>query len=448
MVDDGLTLERFLLDTLWQSTLWLTLGLVASTVLNRRPSRAHAALLLCLAAAAATPVAGAVFRLLGWGLFEPLIALIGGTGPAPTLAESDTSGVKSALLSWPLAAVAAWLALSVFIAARLLISVRRARRLLATAEPVDDEPVLAAAAVAAARTGLTRGPRILAAESLTCPAIWCWGHRPRLLLPADGSGDAGGDDELVGVLCHEFAHLQRRDHLATITAELVVCLLPWNPLSWVAARRLRGLSEEACDAWVLAGGESPTAYAETLLGLIPQPQPALALAAVNCRRGLARRIVHILSRQPTSPHTGLRWATAAVLVTTLLVTTAALAHRRPMAFVDTNGPSAAVPDVVAFPRHLDLETGEPGKAKTGRVWLVNRGRTAHRVRGVSTTCGCTTVNDFEPTVLRPDQRTSFEISMTAPTTPGAQKTKTVIFQIDGQPPLKLAVHLQAAPGDT
>ena len=36
-----------------------------------------------------------------------------------------------------------------------------------------------------------------------------------------------------------------------------------------------------------------------------------------------------------------------------------------------------------------------------------------------------------------------EVTMTAPVEPGTLKTKYVTFDIEGQAPLKLAVHLQA-----
>jgi protocatechuate 3,4-dioxygenase beta subunit len=95
----------------------------------------------------------------------------------------------------------------------------------------------------------------------------------------------------------------------------VTAALPWHPLAWLARRRLGQLCELACDDWVLASGNSPITYAESLLTLVPQRRPALALAAVRSRRGLVRRITHILARRRTDPLVGRRWA---VLSTTLV----------------------------------------------------------------------------------------------------------------------------------
>jgi beta-lactamase regulating signal transducer with metallopeptidase domain len=80
-----------------------------------------------------------------------------------------------------------------------------------------------------------------------------------------------------GILCHELAHWRRRDHLAAFLAEILVCVLPWNPLAWWAKTRLSQLAELACDDWVLASGSEGTDYAASLLELVPQRGPSLAL---------------------------------------------------------------------------------------------------------------------------------------------------------------------------
>ena len=59
-------------------------------------------------------------------------------------------------------------------------------------------------------------------------------------------------------------------------------------------------------------------------------------------------------------------------------------------------------------------------------------------------CACTTVSEFEPTELSPGECLKLEITMTADLAHGAGKTRFVTFNIEGQPPLKLAVHLHTA----
>ncbi len=99
--------------------------------------------------------------------------------------------------------------------------------------------------------------------------------RPRLLLPADFERrfDAG---QRTLVLAHEAVHRQRADnHWNALAAGL--CLLHWfNPLAWLALRRLRADQELACDASVMARHPgSEATYARALL-LTQDPDASVA----------------------------------------------------------------------------------------------------------------------------------------------------------------------------
>jgi beta-lactamase regulating signal transducer with metallopeptidase domain len=450
MVSNPITADTVLLQTLFQTTAWLAAGLALSVILERRPARAHSAVLLCMIAAVLTPVISIAFRVLGWGMLDPLSAALLGSGEMPPDLAPGSSAATAGTLIWVLAAGSAWLALSALAVSRLVVSAVRGRRLLASATTISGGPMSDLARAAAKELGLRNSPVVLVSPSVSCPAIWCWGRRPRLLLPQHTTAD----EELFGVLCHELAHCKRRDHLASLGGQLALCLLPWNPLVWMANRRLRDLSEQACDAWALAAGESPTTYAETLLGLIPQRHPSLALAAVNGRRALARRITRILRPGPGNPRLGAGWVTFSALATALLVCTAALAHRRAVAPPTNPTPDTVVheptvetrPDgsISVVPQELDLGRGAPDQPKSQRIWLVNSSTQPRRVTGVKVSCGCTIVTGFEPKTLGPGETMMLEISMTAPAEIGTAKTKHVTFTIDGQAPLKLPVHLEAA----
>ena len=67
------------------------------------------------------------------------------------------------------------------------------------------------------------------------------------------------------MLLHELAHIQRGD-LPLQTLLLLACALQWfNPLIWLAYRRLIIERERACDDMVLAAGVRPATYARDLL---------------------------------------------------------------------------------------------------------------------------------------------------------------------------------------
>ena len=367
-------LDGFALELAWQASLFLALGLAASAAWARRPARAHRALLLAMAAGFVAPTLGLAVRSLGWGLLRtrssvavrfaderpaPSPAPAPSARPSIALPPSPLSGSNDVKLptvvpvagreeglrpaetarispsewsgaSWPALAVRAWAVLSGLAALRLASSLVLGCRVVRRARPLDDEAVKMTARLAVGRLGLRAAPEIYESDRVQCPVIWCWGSRPRLLLP-DRIRLEGSPVDWAGIFCHELAHWKRRDHVAAFLAELTVCALPWNPLAWWAKARLGQSSEMACDDWVLAGGGSAADYAESLLALVPQRRPALALAAVTSRSGLVDRIRHILDERRSSPVVGTGWTALATLAAIGATSAIALAQAGPAA---------------------------------------------------------------------------------------------------------------------
>ena len=124
-------------------------------------------------------------------------------------------------------------------------------RLPRRAMPLDCDKIEQAIDQAKTKLGISKQVKIYTNAKISSPVIWCWKRTPVLLVPsAAGRFDNGID--WAGVLCHELAHYKRRDHIAGLLAELMVCLLPWQLLLWWAKSRLISLSEQACDDWVVA----------------------------------------------------------------------------------------------------------------------------------------------------------------------------------------------------
>jgi beta-lactamase regulating signal transducer with metallopeptidase domain len=360
-------------DLLWQPTLCLLLGVAASLLWLRRPARAHRILLLAVAAALLTPLLSQVVRLQGWGLLRDSEAVPQGLASVPLDAPGDprweaepeirpeqpiqlvhlppataVPAPVEAEPALPLAAttapldspptaggldvslieilLGAWAVLTAFLVARLLAAAYLGWRLVVQSRPLTDASLLHALAPALAKLGEGGQLRIHASGKAQCPMIWSWGRRPVVLLPATARQ---ASVDWVSILCHELAHWKRRDHLSGLLGEIAVITLPWHPLTWYARHLLGRLSEQACDDWVLASGQSPVLYAEALLSFLPQRRTHLALAAVSSRKSLVSRIRHILDPRRSDPVVGRRWALTAVLLTGSLVGGMALAQVRP-----------------------------------------------------------------------------------------------------------------------
>jgi len=117
---------------------------------------------------------------------------------------------------------------------------------------------------AAGAVGLRRGVVLLQSDAEPMPMVWGV-LRPKLLLPAEA--DAWSADRRWVVLLHELAHAKRHDCLAKLIAH-VACAAYWfNPLCWIAFKRMQTEAEAACDDLVLASGHKPSDYATHLLEL-------------------------------------------------------------------------------------------------------------------------------------------------------------------------------------
>jgi beta-lactamase regulating signal transducer with metallopeptidase domain len=123
--------------------------------------------------------------------------------------------------------------------------------------------------------------------------------RPKIVLPA--GAHAWTDARIRIVLTHELAHIRRRDWATQMIAEAVRIIYWFNPLSWVASRRLRQESEYACDDAVIGGGVAATDYATHLLDVARHAAGHRALwtaaPAIANPSTLERRISAMLNDQ-------------------------------------------------------------------------------------------------------------------------------------------------------
>jgi len=159
-----------------------------------------------------------------------------------------------------------------------------------------------------------RHVRLLQSGHPTLLVTWGW-RRPTVLLPLAARAWSG--DRIRVVLCHELAHVERHDWAFQMVAELLRCLYWFNPLVWLACRRLRQESEQACDDAVLGMGVEAPEYAEHLLDVArafrhTRLRRSLFPAPAMARRSHLERRVRAMLNKSVDRRPLARWAGIAI----------------------------------------------------------------------------------------------------------------------------------------
>lgn len=125
------------------------------------------------------------------------------------------------------------------------------------------------------------------------------------------------------VLCHESAHIQRRDYLVKPLGFLLLAIHWFNPLVWLAFHLMSRDMEMSCDEKVLSqlGEEARREYSLSLLSIgsrrrFPAPNP-LAFGET----GVKERVVNVMKFRRAK-----RWVTVAAAVAVVAVTAACAAN--------------------------------------------------------------------------------------------------------------------------
>jgi beta-lactamase regulating signal transducer with metallopeptidase domain len=281
-----------LLTTLLRLTIVLGVAAAMLPMLSRQ-SAAFRAWLLTLALACAAVLPALQLIAPAWGARVDIVTVL------PT---TDWAGV---LLIF-------WVAGTIVHLVRIVAGVVRLMGIAAAADPIRDGRCADLALELAASHHVHAPVLLLEAERARTPVTW--GHaQPKILLPA--AARAWSDERARIVLCHEIAHVRRRDWLVQLFAT-IICSIYWpHPLVWWVRRRLRLECERACDDAVLRSGVDGAQYAAHLLelarGLVDGRQPRHATALLQ-HSTLERRVRSMLTpRGNRSPmRTGLGATTA------------------------------------------------------------------------------------------------------------------------------------------
>ena len=214
--------------------------------------------------------------------------------------EQTSAGVASAVpvpatLNWPLII---WVTGIWVVLAPTLIGYRNVLRLAKGAKPLTDASWTELLKDLCGHYHVAPVPELLIASAPIMPLTFGL-FRRRILLPS--TCGQWTDLRCRAVLMHELGHLQRRDLVSQLFANIVAAVWWFQPLCWVARWNLRRESERACDALVVESGVRASDYAAELLAIahgFRQGQRWTSPAIAMARRGeLEGRLTAILDPQ-------------------------------------------------------------------------------------------------------------------------------------------------------
>src|SRR5207237_8677933 len=197
---------------------------------------------------------------------------------------------------------------------------------------ITDAPWLAEAQSLARGLGI---PQVRFVRTRIGSMPMAWGvFRPSVLIPVDADGWPA--DRLRIVVLHELAHVKRRDCLTHLVAQIACAAYWFNPLAWIAVKRLRTERERACDDLVLVSGTRGPDYADQLLeiarvmraGRFPVVLAGATLAMAH-RSQLEGRLMAILD--PSVPRGGLTRMRAALTTSVFALMLVPVASVQPWA---------------------------------------------------------------------------------------------------------------------
>jgi beta-lactamase regulating signal transducer with metallopeptidase domain len=235
--------------------------------------------------------------------------------PAPTAAQRAPSLARVLVWLWALGVVAVLLRLAV---GTVIVS-----RLARSGQRVDDGGWLSLAQRLASTLRIDRPLTLMRGNRLGVPVTWGVVY-PVVLLPEDA--DEWPEERRRYVLVHEMAHVKRLDALTQLVAQVALALFWFDPLMWIAVRRMQLEREHACDDYVLLHGTQPSRYAADLLEMVQSlgtpahraAQPAFAALAMARRTEFEGRMLSILDprldRHPLHRGRTLMSALAALLI--------------------------------------------------------------------------------------------------------------------------------------
>jgi beta-lactamase regulating signal transducer with metallopeptidase domain len=167
-------------------------------------------------------------------------------------------------IKWPVILFIGWLAGAFVVLMREAAGSIGTRLMIRQGSSVDNRSLIDSLAAHAKTLDIKRNIRLLQTAKALVPLTCGWLH-PVIILPPEATGWSEKRKDIV--LLHELAHIKRGDFFLSFLTRTASILYWFNPLLWIAIRRLAIEREHACDDCVLATGTKASEYAGHLLDI-------------------------------------------------------------------------------------------------------------------------------------------------------------------------------------
>lgn len=182
----------------------------------------------------------------------------------PVVAEATES--RAGIWGWASALLLVYGAGVCFFLGRLGMGLLYVSSLRRQVQEVKDERLLPALHEMRTRLGIRRPVGLGMSERVGSP-LQIGVFSPMAILPARLM-DRLDDQTFRAVAAHELAHVRRWDYLFHLLAMVVLAFHWFNPLAWLAVRRLHETGEHACDEWAVRLIGKYEVYARALLDVL------------------------------------------------------------------------------------------------------------------------------------------------------------------------------------
>ncbi|SFL00644.1 bla regulator protein blaR1 [Paenibacillus sp. 1_12] len=170
-------------------------------------------------------------------------------------------------LTWLTIALLIWFGGVLFLGGYYLFSALIFRTRVGESRKLDNQEILTVLEACKKKLNIRRQIHTYETNHLRSPCLYgLW--KPRIYLPEDIVTIADSS-QLTHILMHELTHFKRKDLWCNFLWMLSVAMHWYNPLVWLAARKMKADQEVACDASVLEvlGEREASSYGMTLLML-------------------------------------------------------------------------------------------------------------------------------------------------------------------------------------